>query len=143
MRDIFAIICRELAASVADEESTKEAILYLEKFAIYTAGQDFMDATSRVISSLRAVGKAVAKNGLEDATKRTALSLLAVCKAAMENELEAAARQAASALASLSIISKEIVETTISVYESKLRDSDRSTYLKSKKLYEQELEKWK
>jgi hypothetical protein len=68
-----------------------------------------------------------------------ALSLLAVCKAAMENELEAAARQAASALASLSIISKEIVETTISVYESKLRKSDRD--LKSKKLYEQELEK--
>ena len=141
MRDIFAIICRELAASVADEESTKEAILYLEKFAIYTAGQDFMDATSRVISSLRAVGKAVAKNGLEDATKRTALSLLAVCKAAMKNELDAAARQAASTLASLS--SKEIVETAIHDYESKLRDSDRSTYLKSKKLYEQELEKWK
>ena len=26
MRDIFAIICRELAASVADEESTKEIV---------------------------------------------------------------------------------------------------------------------
>ncbi len=69
------------------------------------------------------------------------MSLLAVCKAAMENELEAAARQAASALASLS--SKEIVETPISVYESKLRESDRDSYLKCKKLYGQELEKRK
>jgi hypothetical protein len=41
MRDIFAIICRELAASVADEESTKEAILYLEKFGNDTTEQDF------------------------------------------------------------------------------------------------------
>ena len=61
---------------------------------------------------------------LDKATKQAALSLLAVCKAAMENELEAAARQAASALAALS--SKEIVETTIHDYESKLRESDRS-----------------
>jgi hypothetical protein len=59
----------------------------------------------------------------------------------MENELEVAARQAASALASLT--SKEIVKTTISVYESKLRESDRSLYLKCKKLYVQELEKRK
>jgi predicted DNA-binding protein (UPF0278 family) len=42
----------------------------------------------------------------------------------MENELEAAARQAASALASLS--SKEIVETAIHDYESKLRDFYRT-----------------
>jgi hypothetical protein len=63
------------------------------------------------------------------------LSLLAVCKAAMENELEA------SALASLTIISKEIVETTIHDYESKLKESDRSTYLKFKKLYVHEREK--
>jgi hypothetical protein len=70
-----------------------------------------------------------------------ALSRLAVCKAAMENELEAAARQAASALALLS--SKEIAKTTISVYESKLRESDRDSYLKCKKLYKQELEKRK
>jgi hypothetical protein len=53
----------------------------------------------------------------------------------MENELEAAA------LAALS--SKEIIKTTISDYESKLRESDRSPYLKCKKLYAQELEKWK
>ena len=53
----------------------------------------------------------------------------------MENELEAAA------LAALS--SKEIVETTIHDYESKLKESDRSPYLKSKKLYVQELEKRK
>ncbi len=72
---------------------------------------------------------------------RVALSLLAVCKAAMENELEAAARQVASALASLT--SKEIVKATIRNYESKLKESDRSLYLKCKKLYEQELEKRK
>jgi hypothetical protein len=40
--------------------------------------------------------------------------------------------QAASALAALTIISKEIVETTISDYESKLRESDRSLYIKIK-----------
>jgi hypothetical protein len=70
-----------------------------------------------------------------------ALSRLAVGNAAMENELEAAARQAASTLASLS--SKEIVKTAIHNYESKLRESDRDSYLKCKKLYEQELEKRK
>ena len=82
-------------------------------------------------------------NRLEDATMRVALSLLAVCKAAMENELETAARQAASALAALTISSKEIVETTILDYESMLKESDRSPYIKYKKLYEQELEKSK
>jgi hypothetical protein len=61
----------------------------------------------------------------------------------MENELEAAARPAATALAALTIISKEIVETTISDYESKLKESDRDPYLKCKKLYVQELEKRK
>ena len=60
MRDIFAIICRELAANIADEESTKE-----------------------------------------------------------------------------------IVKTEIHNYELKLKESDRSSYLKCKMLYEQELEKWK
>ena len=59
---------------------------------------------------------------LEEVIKQAALSLLAVCKAAMENELEAAA------LASLS--SKEIVKTEIQNYESNLKESDRSTYLK-------------
>ena len=86
---------------------------------------------------------AAAAEGLDKATKQAALYLEAVCKAAMENELEAAARQAALALASLTIISKEIVETAISDYESKLSESDRSPYLKCKKLYEQELEKRK
>jgi hypothetical protein len=52
----------------------------------------------------------------------------------MENELEAAARQVASALASLSISSKEIVKTAIHNYESKLKESDRDSYLKCKKL---------
>ena len=61
----------------------------------------------------------------------------------MRNELEAAARLAASALAALTISSKEIVETTIHDYESKLKESDRSPYLKCKKLYVQELEKRK
>ena len=84
-----------------------------------------------------------AYKGLGYATERAALSLLAVCKAAMENELKVAARQAASALAALTISSKEIVKATISVYKSKLRESDRSLYLKFKKLYEHELEKRK
>jgi hypothetical protein len=60
MRDIFAIICRELAANIADEESTKE-----------------------------------------------------------------------------------IVKTEIHNYESNLKESDRSPYLKCEKLYVHELEKWK
>jgi hypothetical protein len=56
------------------------------------------------------------------------LSLLAVEKMAVAKELEA------SALAALTISSKEIVKATISVYESKLKESDHD--LKCKKLYE-------
>jgi hypothetical protein len=72
---VVAIIYRELAASVADEESTREAILYLEKFGIYSAGQDFKEATSRVISSLFAVGKFAAEEELDKATKQQRLLL--------------------------------------------------------------------
>ncbi len=72
---------------------------------------------------------------------RVALSLLAFCNAAMENELEAAARPAASALAALTISSKEIVKTAIHNYELNLKESDRN--LKCKKLYKHELEKRK
>ncbi len=63
---------------------------------------------------------------------QAAKSLGAVGKAAVENRLEDAKKRAASALAALTIISKEIVETTISDYESKLRESDRSLYIKIK-----------
>jgi hypothetical protein len=127
----------------AFEGAVMEVVFSFEVVGKTAAEKGLEDATKRVASSLEAIGKTAAEKGLEDATKQVALSLLAVCNATMENELEAAAQQAASALASLTIISKEIVKTAIHNYESKLRELDHDFYLNFKELYVHELKKRK
>ncbi|MCK4732940.1 MAG: DUF2254 domain-containing protein, partial [Methanophagales archaeon] len=88
----------KFAASIEDEESTREAILYLEKFGIYIVKQDLKEATEQVVLSLRAVGEAAADNGLKDATEQAALSLGIVGEAAADKDLEDATWQAALSL---------------------------------------------
>jgi len=41
----------------------------------------------------------------------------------------------------LTVLSEEIVKTTIHDYESKIEEQDRDSFQKFKKLYEQELKK--
>jgi hypothetical protein len=141
-----AVSIAEVGISAAEkggefEDATIQAVVSLKLLGKIAAKNELEEAVCQASESLGQIGRIAVEKGLETATKQVVKSLLAVCKAAMENELEAAARQAASALASLSISSKEIVETAIHDYELELRESDRDSFLKIKKLYEQELEK--
>ncbi len=60
---------------------------------------------------------------------------------ALRDEYSDVRRQAARSLAVLTVLSEEIVKTTIHDYESKLKEQDRDSFQRFKKLYEQELKK--
>jgi len=60
---------------------------------------------------------------------------------ALRDEYPDVRRQAARSLAVLTVLSEEIVKTTIHDYESKIEEQDRDSFQKFKKLYEQELKK--
>jgi HEAT repeat protein len=60
---------------------------------------------------------------------------------ALRDEYPDVRRQAARSLAALTVLSEEIVKTTIHEFESKLEEQDRESFQKFKKLYEQGLKK--
>jgi hypothetical protein len=159
----------EAAAENRLEDATMQVMqVALSLLAVCKAamekGKELEEVTLKVIGSLKAVGEVAAEEGLEEVTTQIALTLgdigiiavknklkvakeqaikalLAAGTVTVEKELEAAARQAASSLAVLTILSKENVKKTIQEYESKLKETDRSSFQKFKKLYEQEFEK--
>ena len=91
--------------------------------------------------SLGGVGKAATEKGLEVATEQAAKSLIAVGIAAVKKGLEGVTRRSAWFLAELTILSEEIVKTSIQDYESKLEGKDQASFQEFMKIYEQELEK--
>ena len=60
---------------------------------------------------------------------------------ALRDEYPDVRRQAARSLAVLSVLSEEIVKTTIHEFESKIEEQERELFQKFKKLYEHELKK--
>lgn len=60
---------------------------------------------------------------------------------ALRDEYSDVQRQAARSLAVLTVLSEEIAKSMIHDYELNLEEQDRASFRKSKKMYEQELEK--
>jgi hypothetical protein len=115
-------------------------------FAIEGLGRDAAkerldDATTVAAASLECVAKAATEKGFESATSQGVYSLVAVGVIAAKEGLEVGTPQAAWSLAVLTLLSEEIVKTTIQKYELKSQLQDDEPFQKFKKLYEQELEK--
>jgi hypothetical protein len=76
----------KLAASRADEESTKKVITKLKEFGEFTAKNQLKNATVQAAKKLEDVGKATAKNKkFSDATEQAVSALEAVGKAAVDS----------------------------------------------------------
>lgn len=118
------------------EEASEEATMSLAEVGKAAAKNGLADATSQAVSSLEMLGKAAAEGGLVDATRQAVWSLLVIGTASVEKELKETAEEAANSLAKLTILRKEIVETTISDYEKRLEGLKLKNFQKFKKFME-------
>ena len=153
-----------LAISKMDEKTTIEVLTNLGIFGRWTVEKGLKVATSQVALSLGEVGKAAAEHGLDFATRvaveslgevgltaaehglvgvtrETVWSLGEVGWTAVEKGLVGVTLETAWTLAKLTILSEEIVKTTIQNYESNLEEQNRDAFQEFMKMYEQELEK--
>jgi hypothetical protein len=121
------------AAENGLEDATWDAAEFLEAVGKIAMKKGLGGAAFEVIESLGSVGQIAAEKGLETATGRVVKALLAV-----RQNLE---KVVASNLAGLTLLNGEIVKTAIQKYKSELKEQDRDSFQKFKKLYEQELEK--
>jgi hypothetical protein len=124
------------AAGIADGDSTIEVIKMLEIFGETVVNKGLEEASEEATMSLAEVGKAAAEGGLVDATRQAVWSLLVIGTASVEKELKETAEEAANSLAKLTILRKEIVETTISDYEKRLEGLKLKNFQKFKKFME-------
>jgi len=124
------------------DDSTMIVARYIEEFGI-TAVRANPFGTGNAVNFLGEIGIIAVKNGLEDATKQTVGSLIEIGKTTVINgELEhEIAKMAAFSLAELTLLNKDIVKTTIQIYESKLGEQDRVPFQKFIGLYKQGLKK--
>jgi hypothetical protein len=128
--------------AVAEKELKSKTALYLGVVGKAAAKKELRALTERAVESLEIIGKSASERGFKDATKQAASSLVSIGTIAAVKkgeELKEVTERTASSLASLTISSKEIVETAILDYESTLTKTDLDSYRKFKTLYEQAL----
>jgi len=124
------------AADKRLESATMGAVLSLGMLGKAAAEFGLADATRQAALFLGTVGAAAAKGGLVDATREAVWSLLVIGTVSVEKELKETAEEAANSLATLTILRKEIVETTISDYEKRLEGLKLKNFQKFKKFME-------
>ena len=114
--------------------------LSLSNVAIAAAENKREWPTIWAVSSLEEIGKDAVKHELVRVTRMIVFSLLRVGVIAVKKGLDAA-EDAAQALATLMILSEEIVGNVIRDHESEIKEQDHDALQKFMKIYEQELEK--
>jgi hypothetical protein len=140
---VFLGVVGKATAERGLNNATAGAVMSLEFVEKAAVKKGFDDVAWQAALFLGEVGKAATEKGLEFASKETVWSLCDVGKVAVAEVLKKTKKSAAMSLAELTILSEEIVKTTIHKYKSKLEEQDHDAFKKFMEIYNQEFEKLK